>query len=281
MIPQMITNMVGALIAIEFDMRGPNYCIVSACSSAGHSIGDSLRIIRRNEADVVVTGGAEASVCPLGLAGFCSMRALSTRNDEPERASRPFDAGRDGFVMGEGAAILVVEEMERAKKRGAPILCEVAGYGMTCDAYHMTAPREDGEGGRRAMELAMEDAGLGADDVSYINAHGTSTQLNDKTETRAIRDALGEPAARRVMVSSSKSMTGHLLGAAAGLETVVCALALRDGVVPPTINYETPDPECDLDYVPNTAREASVRACLNNALGFGGHNVTIALKAVD
>lgn len=281
MIPQMITNIPAGLIAIEHNLKGPNYAVVSACASAAHAIGDALRIIQKDEADVMIAGGSEATVCGLGIAGFCAMRALSTRNDEPEKASRPFDADRDGFVMGEGAAIIVMENVERAKKRGAHIYCEVAGFGMTCDAYHITAPIEDGSGAARAMELAMKDAGLNPDDIDYINAHGTSTQLNDKVETLAIKTALGENCARKVMISSTKSMTGHLLGAAGGIETAVCALAIRDGVVPPTINYETPDPECDLDYVPNTAREAEVRVCLNNSLGFGGHNACLLLRAVD
>lgn len=278
MIPQMIANMAGGLIAIEYNLKGPNYAVVSACATAAHAIGDALRIIQRDDADVMIAGGAEASVCGLGIGGFCAMRALSTRNDEPEKASRPFDADRDGFVMSDGAAIMVLEELERAKKRGAKIYCEVAGFGMTCDAYHMTAPDEDGEGAAQAMKLAMKDAELGPDDIDYINAHGTSTQLNDKVETMAIKRALGKDRARNVMISSSKSMTGHLLGAAGGIETAVCALALRDGVVPPTINYETPDPECDLDYVPNTAREAGIKVCLNNSLGFGGHNTCLLLK---
>jgi len=280
MIPQMILNIASGLIAIEYNLKGPNYAVVSACATGAHAIGDALRIIHKNDADVMVAGGAEASVCRLGLAGFCAMRALSTRNDEPETASRPFDANRDGFVMADGAAVVVMEEMERAKKRGARIYCEVAGLGATCDAYHITAPCEDGEGAARAMKLAMDDAGLTPADIGYINAHGTSTQLNDKVETRAIKAVFGDDLARKVMVSSSKSMTGHMLGAAGGIETVVCAMALRDGVIPPTINYETPDPECDLDYVPNTARETRIQACLNNSFGFGGHNACLSLKRV-
>jgi 3-oxoacyl-[acyl-carrier-protein] synthase II len=281
MIPQMISNIAGGHIAIKHNLRGPNYAAVSACASGAHSIGEAYRSIQRNEADVMVAGGAEASVCELGIAGFCVMRALSTRNDEPERASRPFDAGRDGFVMADGAAIVVMEELESAKARGAEIYCEVGGFGMTCDAYHITAPAEDGSGAARAMTAAMNDAGLNPDDIDYINAHGTSTQLNDKIETMAIKTAFGPERAAKVMISSSKSMTGHMLGAAGGIESVVCSLAIKDGIVPPTINHETPDPECDLDYVPNTAREAVVRACLNNSLGFGGHNACLAFKAVD
>ncbi len=280
MIPQMISNMASGLIAIEYNLRGPNYAVVSACASAAHAIGDAMRIIQKGDADVMLAGGAEAAISELGVAGFCALRALSTRNDEPEKASRPFDANRDGFVMGDGAAIVVLEELDRAKKRGAKIYCEVAGFGMTCDAFHMTAPADDGEGASRAMKLAMSDAGASPDGVDYINAHGTSTALNDKIETKAIKMAMGEDRARKVMISSTKSMTGHLLGAAGGIESAICALALRDGVVPPTINYETKDPECDLDYVPNTARESRIRACLNNSFGFGGHNACLLLKKV-
>jgi len=281
MIPQMISNMATGLIAIKHNLKGPNYGVVSACASAAHAIGDALRLIQRGDVDAMLAGGAEASICELGVAGFCAMRALSTRNDEPARASRPFDAERDGFIMSEGSAVLVMEDMERAKKRGATIYCEVAGIGMTCDAYHVTAPAEDGKGAAQAMKLAMKDGGVGPEDVDYINAHGTSTPLNDKVETKAIKSAMGEDRARKVMISSSKSMIGHLLGAAGGIEAVVCALAIRDKVVPPTINYENPDPECDLDYVPNTAREAVVRACLTNSLGFGGHNATLLLKSAE
>ena len=281
MIPQMISNMAAGLIAIQHNMRGPNYAVVSACATAAHSIGDAVRIIERSEADVMLAGGAEASVCELAVAGFGNMKALSTRNDDPEKASRPFDKERDGFVVAEGAAILVVEELERARKRGAHIYCEVGGFGMTCDAYHMTAPVETGEGAARAMKIAVADAGLNLEDVDYINAHGTSTHLNDKTETRAIKSAFGEDLARKLMVSSTKSMTGHLLGAAAGIESAVCALAIERGVVPPTINQEVPDPECDLDCVPNTARDTRVRVCLNNALGFGGHNACLLFKNLD
>jgi len=281
MIPQMIVNMGTGLIAIRYNLQGPNYAVVSACATAAHSLGDALRAIQRDEADVMLGGGAEAPIAPLGIGGFCAMRALSVRNDEPERASRPFDAERDGFIISEGAAVVVLEEMERARKRGARIYCEFAGFGMTCDAYHMTAPAEDGKGAARAMQLAMRDAGLTPDDVDYLNAHGTSTQLNDKIETKAVKMALGEARARQIMISSSKSMTGHLLGAAGGVETAVCALAIRDGVVPPTINHEHPDPDCDLDYVPNEAREKPVRAALNNSLGFGGHNACLAFKRVE
>ena len=281
MIPQMISNMAAGLIAIEHGMQGPNYAVTSACATAAHSIGDSMRLIQRGDADVMVSGGSEASICELGLAGFCALRALSTRNDEPQRASRPFDANRDGFVMGEGGAIVILEELERARKRNARIYCELSGYAATCDAYHMTAPADGGEGAARAMKLAMKDAGMTPDDIDYINAHGTSTELNDRSETAAIKSAMGEERARRIMISSSKSMTGHLLGAAAGIETIVCALAIQNGIVPPTINYETPDPACDLDYVPNTAREFKIRACLNNSFGFGGHTAVLLLKRLE
>jgi len=229
---------------------------------------------------VILTGGSDASIGHLAFAGFCALRALSTRNDDPPRASRPFDKDRDGFVMAEGAGIVVLEELEHARRRGARIYCELAGYGATCDAFHETAPDENGDGAARAMQLALREAGAGPDPVDYINAHGTSTQLNDQCETRAIKRALGEAAARKVWVSSTKSMTGHLLGAAGAVEAAVCALAIRNGAVPPTVNYQTPDPECDLDYVPNTAREKPIRLALSNSLGFGGHNATLAFRAV-
>jgi 3-oxoacyl-[acyl-carrier-protein] synthase II len=280
MIPQMIGNIVSGLIAIEHHLTGPNFGVVSACATATHSLGESLRIIQHGEADIMLAGGAEAPMCELGVGGFCAMRALSTRNDEPTRASRPFDAGRDGFVMGEGAGVLVLEELERAKRRGARIYCELAGYGRTCDAHHITAPDERGLGAARGMTLAFEDAGLRADQIDYINAHGTSTELNDKCETLAIKMALGDHA-RKVAISSTKSMTGHMLGAAGAVESIACAMAIQKGIIPPTINYETPDPACDLDYVPNKAREAKVKACLNNSLGFGGHNATLCFKAFD
>jgi 3-oxoacyl-[acyl-carrier-protein] synthase II len=279
MIPQMIVNMASGLIAIEHGMKGPNFCVVSACASGAHSIGEAARKIQYGEADVMLAGGTEAVICPLGIAGFSAMRAMSTRNDDPTKASRPFDKDRDGFVMGEGAGIVLIEEYEHAVKRGAKIYCEVGGYGSTCDANHITAPAPGGEGAARAMSNAIRDAGMTPDMIDYVNAHGTSTPLNDKNETAAIKAALGEHS-RKVMVSSTKSMTGHLLGAAGGIETVVCALAIKHGVVPPTMNYTTPDPDCDLDYVPNVAREAKVRACLNNSLGFGGHNCSLLLKAV-
>ncbi len=280
MIPQMITNILSGYIAIEYGFKGPNFCVVSACASGTHSIGEALQVIRQGAADVMLAGGSEATICELGIGGFCAMRALSTRNDEPTKASRPFDRTRDGFVMGEGAGLLVLEEYEHARARGARIYCELAGYGRTCDAFHITAPDEVAEGATRGMKLALEDAGLAPSDIDYINAHGTSTELNDKCETLAIKKSLGEADARRVMISSTKSMTGHLLGAAGAVESAVCALAISRGAVPPTINYENPDPECDLDYVPNTARTTRVRACLNNSLGFGGHNATLCFKAL-
>jgi 3-oxoacyl-[acyl-carrier-protein] synthase II len=281
MIPQMIVDIVAGYVAIEYGLRGPNFCVTSACASATHSIGESLRIIQSGDAEIMVSGGTESSICELGLGGFAAMKALSTRNDDPQGASRPFDRDRDGFVIAEGAGILILEEYEHAKKRGAKIYCELAGYGRTCDAYHITAPREDGSGGAKAMKLAVADAGLNPEDIDYLNAHGTSTPLNDKGETLAVKNALGEEQARRMCISSTKSMLGHTLGAAGGLESVVCALTLRDGKVHPTINYTTPDPDCDLDYVPNEAREVPVRACLNNSLGFGGHNATLCFKKLD
>ncbi len=280
MIPEMISNMAAGLIAIEHNLRGPNMAVISACATAAHSIGMALRSIQCGDADVMLAGGSEATVCPLGIAGFASMRALSTRNDDPKKASRPFDRDRDGFVMGEGAAVLVLEEWEHARHRGAQIYAELAGLGMTCDAYHMTAPCDDGEGAARAMKNALADAGMNADAIDYVNAHGTSTPLNDKAETLAIKRAFGEENARKLMIGSTKSMTGHLLGAAGAVESAICALALRHGIVPPTINYETPDPDCDLDYVPNTARQKPIRACLNNSLGFGGHNASLLFTAV-
>ncbi|MDD5704434.1 MAG: beta-ketoacyl-ACP synthase II [Kiritimatiellae bacterium] len=279
-VPAMIVNMGAGLVAIEHNLQGPNYAVVTACASALHSIGLAARSIRDGECDVMVAGGAEACITPLGVASFASMRALSSRNDDPAHASRPFDKERDGFIMGEGAGIVVLEALDQAVARGARIYGEVAGFGMTADAFHMTAPRDDGDGAKRAMQQAMAEARLNPSDVDYINAHGTSTPLNDKIETLAIKGALGPEHAKRVMISSSKSMTGHMLGAAGGIETIVCALAMHRGVVPPTANYTTPDPDCDLDYVPNTAREATVRACLNNSLGFGGHNGCLALKRV-
>lgn len=279
MIPMMIVNMASGLVAIEHGLKGTNFCVVSACASGTHCIGEAARQIQYGDADIMVAGGTEAVVCPLGIAGFSAMRAMSTRNDDPTHASRPFDKDRDGFVMGEGAGIVILEEYEHAKKRGAKIYAEVGGYGATCDANHITAPSPGGEGGARAMMKAMVEAQLTPDMVDYINAHGTSTPVGDKSETDAVKAAFGE-ASKKVMVSSTKSVTGHLLGAAGGLETIICALAIQKGLVPPTMNYTTPDPDCDLDYVPNQAREFKIRACLNNSLGFGGHNASLLLKRI-
>jgi len=276
-IPMMISDMASGQVSIHFGAKGPNYCTVSACSSGAHAVGEAYRIIQNSEADVMIAGGAEAPVTPVSFAGFCSMKAMSTRNDDPTRASRPFDSERDGFVMGEGAGIVILEELEHAKKRGATILAEIVGYGATGDAHHMTAPAPEGEGAARAMRAAISDSGLPLSEFGYVNAHGTSTPLNDKFESQAIKSVFGEQAAH-VAVSSTKSMTGHLLGAAGGLETIICVLALQRGILPPTINYEHPDPDCDLDYVPNTARRVEARAALSNSLGFGGHNVTLALS---
>ena len=279
LVPMMIPDMASGLVAIEYGFKGPNYTVVSACASSANAIGDALRLIRYGDADVMVVGGAEAPIIKTALAGFSSMRALSTRNDEPEKASRPFDAERDGFVMAEGAAVLILEEYEHAKRRGAKIYAELLGYGATADAYHITAPCEDGEGAIKAMRRALEDARINPEDVDYINAHGTSTKLNDVAETRAIKAVFGEHA-HRLAVSSTKSMTGHLLGGAGALEALATAKAIETGVVPPTINYEHPDPECDLDYVPNEAREMEVRYALSNSFGFGGHNAVLAFGKV-
>ena len=277
LIPMLITDITSAQIAIRYGFRGPNLSISTACATGNHSIGEAFKIIQRNQADVMVAGGTEAAITPLGLAGFCSMRALSTRNDQPEKASRPFDRERDGFVMGEGAGIVVLEELERAKKRGANIWAEIVGFGMTADAYHVTQPMEDGSGLKMAMEQALKDAGINAEKVDYINAHGTSTSLNDKVETKAIKQ-LFKNKAYQIPVSSTKSMTGHLLGATGGVELISCVLALNRGLIPPTINYETFDPECDLDYVPNQAREKKVEVILSNSMGFGGHNAVLIVR---
>ena len=277
-IPMMISDMAAGQVSIQFGLRGPNFATVSACASGAHAIGEALRLMRSGDADVVVAGGAEATITPMALAGFSSSRALSTRNDDPQRASRPFDLDRDGFVIGEGAGVLVLETEDHARRRGAPLLCELGGYGASADAYHLTAPSEDGNGAARAMSRALKDAGIPAEDVEYINAHGTSTPAGDPAEVRAVKSVFGDHA-RRLLVSSTKSMTGHLLGAAGGLEAVVTALALSRGVVPPTINLERPDPQCDLDFVPNQARPRAVKAALSNSFGFGGHNVTLAMRA--
>ena len=279
-IPEMIINMAAGTIAQIHGLRGPNFGVVSACATGLHSIGVAFRAIKYGEADVMLAGGTEGPLCRVAVAAFAALHALSTRNDDPEHACRPFDKDRNGFIMSEGGSVLVLEEYERAKARGARIYAEIAGFGETCDAYHMTAPRPDGSAGARAMTDAMREAGVNPEDVGYINAHGTSTQMNDKIETGVIKQALGEDAARKVSISSTKSMTGHLLGGTGALETVVCAKALQTGVIPPTINYATPDPDCDLDYTPNTARERAIGVALNNSLGFGGHNAVVALRRV-
>ena len=280
LVPMMISNMAAGQISIVLGAKGPNFATVSACSSGADAIGQAYEVIKRGDAKVVLTGGAEAPFCPIGLAAFNAARALSTRNDDPHHASRPFDAERDGFVMGEGAAILVIEDEEHARGRGAHILGEVAGYGATADAYHITQPAEEAEGGARAMKMALRKAGLKPDQVDYINAHGTSTPLNDKFETIAIKSVMGDHA-KRVAISSTKSMVGHLLGAAGALEAGVCLMAIHEGVIPPTINYEHPDPDCDLDYVPNTARHTKVDVALSNSFGFGGHNSCLVFRRLN
>jgi len=279
-IPSIITNLASGQISMRFGMKGPNLCVSTACASGNHAIGDSFRIIQRGEADVMLAGGSEAVITPLTIGGFCSMKALSTRNDEPTRASRPFDKDRDGFVMGEGSGLMVLEELEHAKRRNAKIYAEIVGYGMSADAYHITQPAPEGEGAVRSMRLALKDAKLTPSQVGYINAHGTSTPVGDVNETLAIKTVFGEHA-RTVAVSSTKSMTGHLLGAAGGIESVITVLTLVHGILPPTINYETPDPECDLDYVPNTARRAEVRYALTNSFGFGGTNASLLFKKYE
>ncbi len=273
-IPMLISNMASGLISMEYGLQGPNLSIVTACATSNNAIGESWRMIKFGDADMFLAGGAEASIVAIGLAGFSAMKALSTRNDEPERASRPFDRDRDGFVMGEGAGIVVVEELEHAKARGAKIYCELTGYGLSADAYHMTAPPASGEGAARAMQIALDHAKTSPGQVDYINAHATSTGLGDVAETRAIKTVFGEHA-HKVSISATKSMTGHLLGGAGAVEMAVCALSIRDSVIPPTINLENPDPECDLDYTANVAKEKKVRIAVNNSFGFGGHNATL------
>ncbi len=279
LIPMIIVNMAAGNVAIRWNLQGPNTCVATACASGTHAIGDAYRIIQRGEATAMLAGGAEACITPLCMAGFCSIKAMSTRNDDIAHASRPFDRDRDGFVMGEGAGLVVLEEYEAAKKRGATMYAEVVGYGMTCDAHHMTAPKDDGSGVARAIASALGQSGLPAEAIGYINAHGTSTPLNDKFETAAIKVAFGDHA-YKLMVSSTKSMTGHLIGAAGGVETIVAALAVNRGQVPPTINYEHADPDCDLDVVPNTARDVELKAALNTSLGFGGHNAVLCLAKI-
>ncbi len=277
MIPMLISNMASGLVSMYFNLRGPNFATCSACATANHAIGEAWRTIKMGDAQVMLAGGAEATVVPIGIGGFCAMRAMSTRNDDPKTASRPFDKDRDGFVMGEGSGVVVLEDLEHAKKRGAQIYCEIAGYGNTADAYHLTSPSPNGEGAARCMKMALRSGGLNATDISYVNAHGTSTPQGDVCETQAIKTVFGDYA-KKFVVSSTKGATGHMLGAAGAVEMTACALALKHDVVPPTINLQNPDPECDLDYVPNTAREMTVNAIVNNSFGFGGHNSTIAAK---
>ncbi|MFB3883443.1 MAG: beta-ketoacyl-ACP synthase II [Armatimonadota bacterium] len=279
-IPMLIMDMASGRVAMRFGAKGPNIAIATACATSAHALGEAGEMIRRGDADVMIAGGAEAAVSPLALGGFCSLRALSRRNDEPERASRPFDRDRDGFVMAEGAGVVILEEFERAKRRGARIHGELLGYGATADAYHITDPLPDGDGQARAMEAALRDARISPDEVDYVNAHGTATQVGDIAETRALKRVFGERA-KQVPVSSTKSVTGHLLGAGGAVEAIACLCAMRDGVAPPTANLDDPDPECDLDYVPKQAREVRIRTAMSNSFGFGGHNATLVLRAVE
>jgi len=279
-VPMIITNMAAGQVAIEYNLRGVNYCTTSACASGAHAIGEGYYYIKHGLADVMVVGGAESTIAPLCFAGFCAMKALSTRNDEPEKASRPFDKERDGFVVGEGAGIMVLEDLNHALERGADIYAEIIGYGASCDAYHITAPPPEGEGTILCMENALNNAGIEPEEVDYINAHGTSTKLNDAAETKAIKAVFKEHA-YKLAISSTKSMTGHLLGGAGGIESVFTVLTLHTGIIPPTINYEYPDPECDLDYVPNQARKADVKIAMSNSFGFGGTNATLVFKKFE
>jgi len=277
LVPMLITDIVSAYVAIKYGFSGPNLSISTACANGNHAIGEAFKIIQRADAEVMIAGGAEAAITPLGLAGFCSMRALSRRNEEPTKASRPFDRERDGFVIGEGAGVVVLEELDRARKRGAHILAEIIGFGMSGDAYHITQPIQDGSGIRKAMANALADAKMSPEEVDYINAHGTSTPFNDRIETLAIK-ALFDSHAHKIPISSTKSMTGHLLGATGGVEIVACVVSLRQGAIPPTINYEVPDPDCDLDYVPNQTRETEIQVALSDSMGFGGHNSVLIVK---
>ncbi len=277
LIPMLITNMAAGQVSICFKAKGPNKAVVTACASGNHSIGDAFSIIRNGDTDIMISGGSEAAITVMGFGGFCALRALSKRNDDPKHASRPFDKKRDGFVMGEGAGIVVLEELEHALKRGAPIHCEIIGYGMNADAYHMTAPDPEGKGATSCMKLCLKDAGLNPEEVDYVNAHGTSTIYNDKVETLALKNVFGAHAGK-VAISSTKSVTGHLLGAAGGAEAIACVLAIKNDIAPPTINLENPDPECDLDYVPNKPRRMKINVALSNSLGFGGHNATLAFR---
>ncbi len=279
-IPMMIGNIASGMISMEYGFLGPNMCITTACATSNHCIGEAWRILKFGDADVIVAGGAEAPIAPMGLSGFGNMRALSTRNDAPEKASRPFDKDRDGFVMGEGAGVVVLEEYEHAKKRGAHIYCELAGYGLSADAYHLSSPLPDGSGAARCMDMAFKHAKMNPADVQYVNAHATSTPVGDVCETMAIKKTFGDYAKNGLLVSGTKSMTGHLLGGAGGIEIAACILAMRDGIVPPTINVENQDSECDLDVVPNVAREAKVNAALSNSFGFGGHNAALLVRKI-
>ncbi len=279
-VPYMIPDMASGYVSIAHGFRGPNTCVVTACATGTNAIGDAFEIIKRGDAVAMVAGGAEAPVGNIALSGFCAARAMSTRNDEPTRASRPFDKDRDGFVIAEGAGVLILEDYDFAKERGAKMYCEIVGYGMSGDAYHITAPDPHGSGAFRSMQMAMKQAGIGGHEIGYINAHGTSTELNDKLETAAVKRLLGDQA-YNVPISSTKSMIGHMLGAAGAVEALVCLLAIRDGAMPPTINYETPDPECDLDYIPNTARKGEVNVAMSNSFGFGGHNATLIFRKVE
>ncbi|MFH1768826.1 MAG: beta-ketoacyl-ACP synthase II [Candidatus Omnitrophota bacterium] len=280
LIPMLLTNEAAGMVAIHFGLKGINFCAVTACASGAHSIGEAYRTIQQDKTDIMICGGAEASITPMAVGGFCALKSLSKRNDEPKRASRPFDKERDGFVMAEGAGIVVLEEFEHAKARGADIYCELAGYGASCDAYHITAPDPEGRGAVKAMEMAFGESKAEFRDKIYINTHGTSTQLNDKMETVAIKKVFGDYA-KKISVGSTKSMTGHTLGAAGAIEFIICCLALRNKVIPPTINLENPDPECDLDYTANKARELDVNVAMSNSLGFGGHNASLVVKKLQ
>jgi 3-oxoacyl-[acyl-carrier-protein] synthase II len=277
MIPMLISNMASGLVSMYFKLRGPNFATCSACATANHALGEAWRTIKMGDAQIMLAGGAEATIVPIGIGGFCAMRAMSTRNSDPKRASRPFDKDRDGFVMGEGSGVLVLEDLEHAKARGARIYAELAGYGNTADAYHLTAPSVGGEGAARCMRMALRNAGLNPTDISYINAHGTSTPQGDIAETQAVKTVFGDHA-RKLVVSSTKGATGHMLGAAGAVEMIACVKAIQTDIVPPTINLDSPDPECDLDYVPNTARQMPVNAIVNNSFGFGGHNATLIAR---
>lgn len=279
-IPMLLANLAAGQISVRWGLKGPNVCTVTACASGNHAIGDAMKFIQRGIADVMITGGSESCITELAMGGFCAMRALSTRNDDPKRASRPFDADRNGFVMGEGSGVLILERHEHAIERGAKIYAEVSGYGLSADAYHITSPDPDGEGAAMSMNMAIQDAGVTVEDIDYINAHGTSTPLNDKLETIAIKRTFGEQA-HKIPISSTKSMTGHLLGASGGIESIFTVLSIRNGVVPPTINYENHDPDCDLDYVPNQSRQVDIRYALTNSFGFGGTNATLLFQKTD